>query len=126
MIIRSGFNIYPREVEDVLSTHVDVAMVAVLGVPDAKWGEAVTAVIVPCVGAKPAPAELIDLVKRLKRPAHPPKHVQFVDALPMTSVGKIDKRLSRRNSGPANGGWSARPTTPMGLVGRHIDLSRGR
>jgi len=54
MIISGGFNIYPREVEDVLSTHGDVAMVAVLGVPDPKWGEAVTAVIVPRVGAKPA------------------------------------------------------------------------
>jgi fatty-acyl-CoA synthase len=93
MIISGGFNIYPREVEDVLSTHVDVAMVAVLGVPDAKWGEAVTAVIVPRVGAKPAPAELIDLVKRLKGPAHAPKHVEFVDALPLTSVGKIDKKV---------------------------------
>jgi fatty-acyl-CoA synthase len=92
MIISGGFNIYPREVEDVLSTHGDVAMVAVLGVPDPKWGEAVTAVIVPHVGAKPTPAELIDLVKRLKGPAHAPKHVEFVDALPMTSVGKIDKK----------------------------------
>jgi fatty-acyl-CoA synthase len=92
MIISGGFNIYPREVEDVLSTHADVAMAAVLGVPDPKWGEAVTAVIVPRTGAKPAAAELIDLVKRLKGPAHAPKHVEFVDALPMTSVGKIDKK----------------------------------
>jgi fatty-acyl-CoA synthase len=92
MIISGGFNIYPREVEDVLSTHADVAMVAVLGVPDPKWGESVTAVIVPRIGANPAAAELIDLVKRLKGPAHAPKHVEFVDALPMTSVGKIDKK----------------------------------
>jgi len=92
MIISGGFNIYPREVEDVLSTHGDVAMVAVLGVPDPKWGEAVTAVIVPRGGTKPAAAELIDLVKRLKGPAHAPKRVEFVDTLPMTSVGKIDKK----------------------------------
>jgi len=76
----------------VLSTHIDVAMVAVLGVPDPKWGEAVTAVIVPRDGSKPAAAELIDLVKRRTGPAHAPKHLEFVDALPMTSVGKIDKK----------------------------------
>ena len=92
MIVSGGFNIYPREVEDVLSTHADVAMVAVLGVPDPKWGEAVTAVIVPRGGAKPDASELIELVKRRKGPAHAPKHVEFVDALPMTSVGKIDKK----------------------------------
>ena len=67
-------------------------MVAVLGVPDAKWGEAVTAVIVPRGGAKPDPGELIELVKRCKGPAQAPKRVEFVDALPMTSVGKIDKK----------------------------------
>ena len=46
MIVSGGFNIFPREVEDVLSQHADVAMVAVVGVPDDKWGEAVTAVVV--------------------------------------------------------------------------------
>jgi fatty-acyl-CoA synthase len=92
MIISGGFNIYPREVEDVLSTHADVAMVAVLGVPDPKWGEAVTAVIVPRSGANPDADALIDLVKQRKGAAHAPKHVQFVDSLPMTSVGKIDKK----------------------------------
>ena len=51
MIVSGGFNIFPREVEDVLSQHADVAMVAVVGVPDEKWGEAVTAVIVAREGA---------------------------------------------------------------------------
>ena len=53
MIVSGGFNIFPREVEDVLSQHADVAMVAVVGVPDDKWGEAVTAVVVPREGAQP-------------------------------------------------------------------------
>ena len=53
MIVSGGFNIFPREVEDVLSQHADVAMVAVVGVPDDKWGEAVTAVVVPREGARP-------------------------------------------------------------------------
>jgi fatty-acyl-CoA synthase len=51
MIVSGGFNIFPREVEDVLSQHAEVAMVAVIGVPDEKWGEAVTAVIVLREGA---------------------------------------------------------------------------
>ena len=54
MIVSGGFNIFPREVEDVLSQHADVAMVAVVGVPDDKWGEAVTAVV---VAARRRPAE---------------------------------------------------------------------
>ena len=53
MIVSGGFNIFPREVEDVLSQHADVAMVAVVGVPDDKWGEAVTAVVVAREGARP-------------------------------------------------------------------------
>ena len=92
MIVTGGFNVYPREVEDVLSTHADVAMVAVLGAPDPKWGEAVTAVIVSRSGAQPNTEELIDLVKRRKGSTHAPKHVEFVDTLPMTSVGKVDKK----------------------------------
>ena len=52
MIVSGGFNIFPREVEDVLSKHADVAMVAVVGVPDDKWGEAVTAIVVAREGAQ--------------------------------------------------------------------------
>ena len=93
MIVSGGFNIFPREVEDVLSRHADVAMVAVVGVPDDKWGEAVTAVIVARKGAQPNADELINLVKARKGSAHAPKHIKFVDELPMTGVGKIDKKV---------------------------------
>src|SRR2546430_1466422 len=93
MIVSGGFNIFPREVEDVLSQHADVAMVAVVGVPDDKWGEAGTAVIVAREGARPNAEELINLVKARKGPAHAPKHVKFVSELPMTSVGKVDKKV---------------------------------
>jgi fatty-acyl-CoA synthase len=95
MIVSGGFNIFPREVEDVLSQHADVAMVAVVGVPDDKWGEAVTAVIVPREGAQPQPDELIAMVKAHKGSAHAPKQVQFVTELPMTGVGKVDKKKLR-------------------------------
>ena len=93
MIVSGGFNIFPREVEDVLSQHADVAMVAVVGVPDDKWGEAVTAVIVAREGARPDAEELINLVKARKGSAHAPKHIKFVTELPMTGVGKVDKKV---------------------------------
>jgi fatty-acyl-CoA synthase len=95
MIVSGGFNIFPREVEDVLCTHPEVAMVAVVGVPDSKWGEAVTAVIVPRPGAKPDPRTLIELVKARKGSAHVPKAIEFVDSLPLTGVGKVDKKVLR-------------------------------
>ncbi|MBH5400566.1 AMP-binding protein [Bradyrhizobium sp. CNPSo 4010] len=101
MIVTGGFNIFPREVEDVLSQHADVAMVAVVGIPDEKWGEAVTAIVVPREGAKPDPDELINLVKVRKGSAHAPKQIQFVKQLPMTGVGKVDKVLRA-------GFWSGR------------------
>ncbi|MBR0933270.1 AMP-binding protein [Bradyrhizobium jicamae] len=93
MIVSGGFNIFPREVEDVLSQHADVAMVAVVGVPDDKWGEAVTAVVVAREGAKPNADELIGLVKAKKGSAHAPKQIEFVKELPMTGVGKVDKKV---------------------------------
>jgi fatty-acyl-CoA synthase len=95
MIVSGGFNIFPREVEDVLSQHADVAMCAVVGVPDDKWGEAVTAVVVAREGTHPDPDELINLVKARKGSAHAPKQIQFVEELPMTGVGKVDKKVLR-------------------------------
>lgn len=95
MIVSGGFNIFPREVEDVLSQHADVAMVAVVGVPDDKWGEAVTAVVVAREGARPDADELINLVKSRKGSAHAPKQIKFVNELPMTGVGKVDKKVLR-------------------------------
>nr|WP_271608401.1 hypothetical protein [Bradyrhizobium sp. CCBAU 21359] len=95
MIVSGGFNIFPREVEDVLSQHADVAMVAVIGVPDEKWGEAVTAVVVPREGANPDANELIELVKARKGSAHAPKQIKFARELPMTGVGKVDKKVLR-------------------------------
>jgi fatty-acyl-CoA synthase len=95
MIVSGGFNIYPREVEDVISSHPDVAMVAVIGVPHEKWGEAVTALVVGKEGTRPAAEVLIQLVKDRKGGTHAPKKVEFVDSLPLTAVGKVDKKVLR-------------------------------
>jgi fatty-acyl-CoA synthase len=80
-------------VEDVLTQHADVAMCAVVGVPDDKWGEAVTAVVVAREGTRPNAEDLIALVKAKKGAAHAPKQIQFVNELPMTGVGKVDKKV---------------------------------
>src|SRR4051794_7455607 len=62
-------------------------------VPDDKWGEAVTAVVVARAGARPNAEGLIELVKARNGSAHAPKHIKFVSELPMTGVGKVDKKV---------------------------------
>lgn len=95
MIVTGGFNVFPREVEDVLTSHPGVAMAAVIGVPDPKWGEAVTALVVAKPGVEVTAESLIRLVKQRKGSQQAPKRVEFVDALPLTAVGKIDKKALR-------------------------------
>jgi fatty-acyl-CoA synthase len=98
MIVSGGFNVFPREVEDVLATHEAVGQVAVIGVPDAQWGEAVKAVIVLRPGVEQEPElvrDLQELVKQKKGSAQAPKSIDFVDAIPMTPVGKPDKKALR-------------------------------
>ena len=96
MIISGGFNVYPREVEDVLTAHAAVAMAAVIGVPDEKWGEKVIAVVVPRAGETVHAEELMALVKDKKGAIQTPKQVDFVDALPQTALGKTDKKALRQ------------------------------
>ena len=95
MIISGGFNVYPKEVEDVLTAHPAVAMAAVIGVPDEKWGEKVIAVVVARDEEGADADELIALVKDKKGAIQAPKQVDFVQALPQTSLGKIDKKALR-------------------------------
>jgi fatty-acyl-CoA synthase len=98
MIVSGGFNVFPREIEDVLGTHPAVAASAVIGVPDPKWGEAVKAVVVLRESAMSSPTvagELMALVKERKGAHHAPKSVDFVDAIPLTPVGKPDKKALR-------------------------------
>jgi fatty-acyl-CoA synthase len=95
MIVSGAFNVYPREVEDVLATHPAVAQAAVIGVPDDKWGEAVKAVIVLRPGADVDPHELIALVRERKGPHYAPKTVDFADSIPLSPLGKPDKKALR-------------------------------
>jgi fatty-acyl-CoA synthase len=95
MIISGGFNVYPREVEDVLSQHPAVSSAAVVGVPDAKWGEAVRALVVLRAGASVPAEELIALVRERKGAVYAPKAIDFVAALPVTGLGKLDKKAIR-------------------------------
>lgn len=95
MVVTGGFNVFPREVEDVLSAHPAVAQVAVIGVPDEQWGEAVKAVVVlrPTETAGDAlTAALIDSVKAAKGSVQAPKSIDYVESIPLTAVGKPDKK----------------------------------
>jgi len=95
MLISGGFNVYPREIEDVLTAHPAVAAAAVIGVPDEKWGEAVKAVVVLKAGTQVHPEELIALVRERKGVVYAPKSVDFADSLPVTGLGKPDKKALR-------------------------------
>ena len=95
MIVTGGFNVYPREVEDLLTTHPAVSAAAVIGTPDEKWGEAVTAYVVLRPGKSIEPEELMALVREEKGGFQTPKSVIFTDALPVTPVGKPDKKALR-------------------------------
>ena len=95
MIIRGGENIYPREVEDVLFTHPDVANVAVVGLPDPEWGEVVAAFVQAQPGADRGGA-VLEAFCRLHLASHKvPRRWQFVPQLPQTASGKIQKYVLR-------------------------------
>jgi fatty-acyl-CoA synthase len=95
MIVTGGFNVYPREVEDVLSSHPAVAAAAVIGVPHPKWGEAIKAVVVLRNGAEVSEAELIARVKEKKGAVQAPKTVVFAKQIPVSGLGKPDKKALR-------------------------------
>jgi acyl-CoA synthetase (AMP-forming)/AMP-acid ligase II len=96
MIVSGGENIYPAEVESALFGHPAVADVAVIGVPDERWGEAVKAVVVRKAGAGVTPGELIGWARERIAGYKLPKSVDFVEALPRNPTGKILKRELRK------------------------------
>lgn len=95
MIISGGENIYPAEVESAVYGHPHVAEVAVIGVPDEKWGEAVKAVVAPKPGVTPDAADIIAFARTRIAHFKAPKSVDFVTALPRNASGKILRRELR-------------------------------
>ena len=93
LIISGGVNIYPPQIEEVLSHHPGVAEVAVIGLPDDQWGEAVTAVVVPRPGPTPTLADVADWVGTRLASHMKPKRLILTDRLPRGASGKVRKHL---------------------------------
>jgi long-chain acyl-CoA synthetase len=95
LILRGGFNVYPRDVEDALMTHPSVAMAAAVGRPDARLGEEVVAFVSLAEGATIEGSELIAYAKEHLGAHKYPREVHIVDVIPLTSVGKLDRKRLR-------------------------------
>jgi len=92
MILSGGYNVYPRDVEEVLYMHPKVREAAAIGVPDAFLGEAVKAFVVPRDAASATAEEIIEFCRHHLAPYKVPKYIEFRDALPKTLVGKVLRR----------------------------------
>jgi fatty-acyl-CoA synthase len=101
MVITGAENVYSAEVEDVLFSHPAVAEAAVIGIPDAKWGESVFAVVVLRPGARATAEDLITHSRSQLAKYKAPKGVAFVEALPRNAAGKVLKRELRERFGGA-------------------------
>ncbi len=104
MIITGGENVYPSEVENCIGGHQAVKDVAVIGVPDAKWGESITAIVIPHQGIEPSPElakEILDYTKDKIAGFKRPKRLEFIPEsdMPRTGTGKILHRVLRERYG---------------------------
>ena len=95
MIITGGFNVYAREVEHALELHPAVSVAGVFGTADNRWGEAVSAAVVLRRDMMASAEELIAHVRGLKGPVHAPKRLVFMESMPLTALGKPNKKLLR-------------------------------
>jgi acyl-CoA synthetase (AMP-forming)/AMP-acid ligase II len=96
MVISGGVNIYPREIEDHLSTHPAILECAVIGIPDPEWGETLRAFIVLRTGAALTETEVIDYCRKELADFKRPRKVTFMAELPRNPTGKILKRELRQ------------------------------
>ena len=112
MVVSGGYKVYSKEVEQVLGEHPDIAAAAVIGVPDALYGEAVAAFVQPRAGAALSPAAVIEHCRRHLAGYKKPRHVVFVDALPRNSLGKVLKAELRHNLLPTLGEAGQTPGRP--------------
>ncbi len=95
LIITGGYNVYPREVEEVLASHPSVAEAAVYGVPDPEYGERVVAAVVTRPGTAASPDDLIAFCRDRLASYKKPRRVQYVEQLPRNALGKVQKHLLR-------------------------------
>jgi len=98
IVITGGFNVWPKEVEDVLHRHPAVAQAAVVGAPDEKWGEIVVAYVVPRPGTTIDVEELVGLCRDQLADFKKPRRVHVIDSMPTTPVGKISRVELRRRA----------------------------
>jgi long-chain acyl-CoA synthetase len=96
LIIRGGFNVFPRDVEDVLLAHPAVAMAGVVGRPDERLGEEIVAFVSLRPGSQATPAEITEFARERLAAHKYPREVTIVDSVPLTSVGKLDRKTLRR------------------------------
>src|SRR5580692_2285782 len=109
LILRGGFNVFPRDVEEVLVGHPAVAQAGVVGRPDARLGEEVVAFVSLREGASATPGELIEHARRHLAATKYPREITIVPAIPLTSVGKLDRKKLRT--------WPAPAPAPAGAEG---------
>jgi acyl-CoA synthetase (AMP-forming)/AMP-acid ligase II len=112
MIITGGYNVFPREVEEVLAADPALTEVAVIGLPDPDWGQAVTALVVAQPGAEVDVERLRDRCRERLAAFKRPKRIEVVDALPKTPAGKIDKKALRNGGAPGNPNRRSGPGDP--------------
>ena len=98
MILRGGFNVYPREIEELLLEHPAVSLAAVVGIPDEKLGEEIKAFIVRKPGTQVSGEEIVDFCKEHLAAYKYPRSIEFRDTLPMSATGKILKRELRSSA----------------------------
>jgi acyl-CoA synthetase (AMP-forming)/AMP-acid ligase II len=103
MIISGGANVYPSELEEVLHEHPAIAEAAVVGIPDETWGETVVAVVARRPGAELSEKDVIDYCAERLAGYKKPRRVSFVDALPRSAIGKVDKPSLRAQTREAAG-----------------------
>ena len=101
LIIRGGFNLYPRDVEDALVEHPDVTMAAVVGAPSATHGEEVVAFVSLREGTDVTPDQLVEWARARIGGYKYPRRINVVDVIPLTPVGKVDRKALRERLGSA-------------------------
>ena len=98
MFITGGFNVYPAEIENLMSTHNAIAQVSVVGVPDERMGEVAMAYIIPVAGQSITREDVVDWCRKEMANYKVPRHVAFVGSLPLNASGKVMKFVLREQA----------------------------